>query len=125
MYVSGGTFEIDFDKIGENASLRALGMNGMSLHENYHVEAYNGMVDMWYDDVSLKDHLDFLKNFPNLEELYLDGSGWSGYSYGLEVAGDISSIFNHPGLEELYVSGGTFEIDFDKIGENASLRALG
>ena len=74
LYVSGGTFEIDFDKIGENASLRALGMNGMSLHENYHVEAYNGMVDMWYDDVSLKDHLDFLKNFPNLEELYLDGN---------------------------------------------------
>lgn len=74
LYLNNCTFEIDFGRIGKNDSLRALGMNGMSLHENYHVEASGGMVDMWYDDVNLKDHLDFLGNFPNLEELYLDGN---------------------------------------------------
>lgn len=85
LYLNNGTFEIDFGRIGENDSLRVLGMNGMSLHENYHVEAYDGMVDMWYDDVSLKEHLDFLANFPNLEELYLDDNELTDVEFTKEL----------------------------------------
>ena len=32
------------------------------------------MRDVWYDDMSLDEHTDFLKNYPNLEELFLDGN---------------------------------------------------
>ena len=72
--MNAGKFEIDFDRIKENPSLRVLAMNGMELHENYYVEAYNGMVDAWYDDVNFSEHLDFLAKFPNLQELYLDSN---------------------------------------------------
>lgn len=74
LYLNAGKFEIDFDRIKENPSLRVLAMNGMELHENYYVEAYNGMVDAWYDDVNFSEHLDFLAKFPNLQELYLDSN---------------------------------------------------
>ncbi len=74
LYLNAGKFEIDFDRIKENPSLRVLAMNGMELHENYYVEAYNGMVDAWYDDVDFSEHLDFLAKFPNLQELYLDSN---------------------------------------------------
>ncbi len=74
LYLNAGKFEINFDRIKENPSLRVLAMNGMELHENYYVEAYNGMVDAWYDDVDFSEHLDFLAKFPNLQELYLDSN---------------------------------------------------
>lgn len=74
LYLDHGTFEIDFDRIRENTSLRVLSLKGMELHENYDVESYGGMTDIWYDDVKLGEHLDFLSNFPALEELYLDSN---------------------------------------------------
>ena len=44
----------------------------MGIKANFHVEAYNGMTDVWYDDVIFDEHTDFLTHFPNLEELKLD-----------------------------------------------------
>ena len=32
------------------------------------------MMDIWYDDVSLNENLDFLTQYPALEELRLDGN---------------------------------------------------
>ena len=49
-------------------------MGKISVKENFYVEAYNGMVDVWYDDVSFDEYKDFLTHFPNLEELNLDGN---------------------------------------------------
>lgn len=74
LYLNDSTFEINFDRINENPSLRVLAMNGMELHKNYYVESYNGMTDVWYDDVDFSEHLDFLAKFPNLEELYLESN---------------------------------------------------
>ena len=72
LYLNNCLFEIDFDRIGENPSLKKLEMKEIALKENCYVESYNGMTDIWYDDVSFDEHTDFLTRFPNLEELYLD-----------------------------------------------------
>ena len=53
LYLDNGKFEINFDKIKENPSLRVLGLRNMELHKNYYVESYGGMTSVWYDDVKL------------------------------------------------------------------------
>lgn len=65
-------FAIDFDKLIENPTLKHLEMKEISLKENFYVECYNGMMDIWYDDVSLNENLDFLTKYPALEVLRLD-----------------------------------------------------
>lgn len=85
LYLDEGSFEIDFEKIAENPSLRVLSMRDMSLHENYYLESYNGMTDVWYDDVEFCKHLDFLKKFPNLEELYLDKNELTDLEFAREL----------------------------------------
>lgn len=68
------TFGIAFDRLTENPSLKRLEMKEINLKENFYVESYGGVSDIWYDDVSLNEHIDFLANYPNLESLYLDGN---------------------------------------------------
>lgn len=83
---------------------------------------------VWNSQGNLRN-LDFLKGMTGLKYAdftgNLDGTGWSGYNYLVEVYGDVSSIFNHQGLEELYLDNSKFEINFDKIKENPSLWVLG
>ncbi|RKJ44064.1 hypothetical protein D7X98_13530 [bacterium 1XD8-76] len=74
--------------MAENPSLRVLSMRDMSLHKNYYLESYSGVTDVWYDDVELCGHLDFLKKFPNLEELYLDSNELTD----LEFARDLKNL---------------------------------
>lgn len=85
LYLDEGSFEIDFERIAENPSLRVLSMRDMSLHENYYLESYSGVTDVWYDDVELCGHLDFLKKFPNLEELYLDSNELTDLEFAREL----------------------------------------
>ena len=94
LYVHNGMFEIDFNRIQENPTLRVLGMNNMDLHENFYVEGYDGFYNIWYDDVKLNEHMDFLENFPNLEELYLAGNELT----------DLEFTVSLPKLSRLYVS---------------------
>ena len=74
LYLNNCMFEIDFGKLKENPSLRKLELREIKLKENFYVQSSNGMTDLWYDDVTLDEHTDFLANYPNLEELYLDGN---------------------------------------------------
>lgn len=67
-------FALEFGRITENPTLKHLEMKEVDLKENFYVESYNGMTDIWYDDVSLDENISFLSNYPNLEELYLDGN---------------------------------------------------
>lgn len=74
LYLDSGTYEINFDRVTENPALRVLSLKSAGLHNNFYVEDYGGIVNAWYDDVVLDEHLDFLEKFPNLEELYLDSN---------------------------------------------------
>lgn len=72
LYLSDCVVGIDFGRIQDNPSLKVLWMNKISVKENFYVESYGGMTNVWYDDVSFDEHTDFLIHFPNLEELELD-----------------------------------------------------
>lgn len=74
LYLNESMFGIDFDRLQENTSLKKLYLKEIDLKQNFYVEVYSGMRDVWYDDMSLDEHIDFLKNYPNLEELFLDGN---------------------------------------------------
>ena len=43
------------------------------------------MIDIWYDDVVLDGHTGFLANYPNLEELYLDGNQLTNIQFAAEL----------------------------------------
>jgi len=68
------SFGLDFTKMAENPSLKRLHMSRLSIWENIQVE-YDGMFTyLDYDEVNMADHIEFMSNFPNLEELYLEGN---------------------------------------------------
>lgn len=92
-------FAIDFGNLSENPSLKHLEMKEISLKENFYVEASPGMMDIWYDDVSLDEHLDFLSNYPGLEKLYLDGNQITD----IQFAASLSNL-THFSLKNNYVT---------------------
>lgn len=57
------------------------------------------MMDIWYDDVSLDEHLDFLSNYPGLEKLYLDGNQITD----IQFAASLSNL-THFSLKNNYVT---------------------
>ncbi len=79
--ISGMSCEIDFDAIAENHSLEVLHMDHMDLYENVDVEYDSGIIMASMDDVALSDHMDFLKKFPELKELYLAENGLTDLSF--------------------------------------------
>lgn len=85
LYLNDSVFAIDFGRLRENGSLKKLGLKEIGLKENFHVEVYSGMMDVWYDDVPLDGHTDFLKLYPNLEELFLDGNQLTDIRFASEL----------------------------------------
>ncbi len=79
--ISGMSCEIDFDAIAENHSLEVLHMDDVCLYENIDVEYVSGLTMASMDDVALSDHMDFLKKFPELRELYLAENGLTDLSF--------------------------------------------
>lgn len=69
LYLDNGQFEINFDRLKENPTLKTLSMNKVSLKKNFYVETNGMMSSIWYDDVNFTDHLDFLTKYPNLMQL--------------------------------------------------------
>ena len=57
----------------------------MDLKENYYVESDGFMTSVWYDDVALNEHTDFLRNFPNLEELYLGSNELTDIKFAADL----------------------------------------
>lgn len=92
-------FAIDFDNLIENPTLKHLEMKEISLKENFYVECYNGMMDIWYDDVSLNENLDFLTQYPALEELRLDGNQITE----IRFASSLSNL-KHLSLNDNYIT---------------------
>lgn len=115
LYLDRGSFEIVFSNISSNPSLRVLGLESMDLNENYYVESDGFMSSIWYDDVVLDEHTDFLRNFPNLEELYLASNELTGLDFAAALTKlkrldirdnyitDLSPLQNAENLEYLNV----------------------
>ncbi|MCI8887456.1 MAG: leucine-rich repeat domain-containing protein [Hungatella sp.] len=83
----------------ENPTLKKLEMREIALKENFYVEASGGMINLWYDDVTFDGHTDFLTNYPNLEELYLDGNQLTD----IQFASSLKKL-THLGLNNNYVT---------------------
>ena len=79
--ISGMQCEIDFDAIAENPVLEILYMDDMYLYENVHIDYNTGIVMIDWDKVTLDEHMDFLKKFPGLKELYLRENGLTDLSF--------------------------------------------
>ncbi len=85
LYLNDSMFEIDFGQLQENPSLRKLQLKNVSLKKNFHVESNLGMTDIWYDDVTMDEHTGFLKLYPNLEELDLDGNQLTNIQFASDL----------------------------------------
>lgn len=81
LYLNKCVFGIDFGRLTDNPSLRVLQMKEVGLKKNFHIESYSGMTDIWYDDVSMDENIQFLTHYPGLRELYLDGNQITGVSF--------------------------------------------
>lgn len=79
--ISGMQCEIDFDAITENSTLEVLRMDDMYLYENVWVEYNSGITIADWDEVIMDEHMDFLKKFPGLRELYLAENGLTDISF--------------------------------------------
>ncbi len=79
--ISGMQCEIDFDAVAENPALEILYMDDMYLYENVHINHNYGIVMIDWDKVTLDEHMDFLKKFPGLKELYLRENGLTDLSF--------------------------------------------
>lgn len=99
LYLNSCMYEINFANVKENPSLRVLEMKDASLKENFYVQSSGGMTDIWYDDVALDGHTDFLVNFPGLEQLYLDENQLTNIQF-------VTSLKNltHLGINNNYVT---------------------
>ncbi len=99
LYLNESMFGIDFDCLQENISLKKLYLKEVDLKQNFYVEVYSGMRNVWYDDMSLDEYTDFLKNYPNLEELFLDGNQLTN----IEFVSALKKL-THLGLSNNYVT---------------------
>ncbi|MCI8661092.1 MAG: leucine-rich repeat domain-containing protein [Lachnospiraceae bacterium] len=85
LYLNECMFGLDFDKLKDNPSLKVLQMKEASIKKNIRVQAYSGMIDVWYDDVSMDENIRFLTHYPSLEELYLDGNQLTDIQFATEL----------------------------------------
>lgn len=92
--ISGVRCEINFDAVAENPVLEVLHMDDICLYENVEVETYSIMTAIDYDEVLLDEHMDFVRNFSGLKELYISGNNLT----------DLSFVINLPALEVLDIT---------------------
>lgn len=99
LYLNNCMFEINFDRLTENPSLKVLEMREVKLKENFYVKSSGGMTDIWYDDVILDGHTDFLTRYPGLERVYLDGNQLTD----VQFAASLKNL-THLGMRNNYVT---------------------
>ncbi len=83
--ISGMNWEIDFELIAENPTLEVLYMEDMYLYQNVREKTQSIMTTIYYNEVSLDEHMDFLKKFPGLKELYVGGNTLTDLSFAKDL----------------------------------------
>lgn len=78
--------EINFDAVAENPKLEVLHMDNMYLYENVEMETQSIMTTIDYDEVLLEEHMDFLRRFPGLKELYVSGNNLTDLNFAEELS---------------------------------------
>lgn len=71
LYLNGVECEINFSNLIKNQSLEILEMDGIKLYTNVKIDGGNGIISVYYDDVTLDEHTNFLNNYANLKHLSL------------------------------------------------------
>ncbi|MBD5485625.1 MAG: TIR domain-containing protein [Lachnospiraceae bacterium] len=84
--ISGMYCEIDFDAVVENSRLEILHMNDINLITNAWFERTYGVITGGWDEVALDEHIDFLKKFPELKELYLSEDGLTDLNFAVGMS---------------------------------------
>lgn len=109
--------EINFDRIAENTTLEVLHMDEIHLFQNAWFEYIDGMQTGGWDGVVLEEHIDFLKKFPKLKELYLRENELTDLSFteemfSLEILDisenyitQLSPLANLPSLQKVICAG--------------------
>ena len=112
LYIDDCVFELDTQNIPELLSLKYFSMDDARMVENSIVETDGFMTNIYYDDVSFKDELEFLTKFPNLEYLELCGDELDSVDIFLPLThlqclviddNDIVSLAPLEVLEDLYL----------------------
>lgn len=79
--ISDCSFGLDFAAMPAGDNLKRLYMDRIELWEDIEV-SYDGMITyLDYEEVLLKDHIEFLNKFPNLEELYVQSNKLTEVSF--------------------------------------------
>lgn len=79
--INGMECELNFAKLKPNPTLKTLKMDGVVLYKNVQIYGSGGITNVYYDDVTLDDHTDFLKNFPGLTTLSIADNKLTNVSF--------------------------------------------
>ncbi len=111
--ISGMECEIAFDRLKDNPSLEELYMDGLLLYENAEVYGSDGFYSVYWDDVVLNEHTDFLAHFPSLSVLSIADNELT----------DIHFAENLPALEYIDLSD-NFVTDLTPLSGSGGLQAV-
>lgn len=85
LILNGAECEINFDKLTDNPALISLEMDGIKLYKNVQTDGEGGFLYVDWDDVSLDEHTDFLKHYPQLKYLSLADNKLTKVDFAAEL----------------------------------------
>lgn len=112
--LDGMECELDFDAVPENTVLEKLSMDGMKFYKNVKVQRDGVFTYVDWDDVDIKEHLDFFGKLKGLKELSLEENGLTDISFAEELTSlevlniednyvtDLSPLSELPSLKQVY-----------------------
>lgn len=132
VYLNDFKGEINFLQLEDNNSIEEIEINHVRLYNNVYIQSDGFITNIWYDDVSLLDNLDFLKHYKNLKHLSINNNKLVDVSFAkelttleyLSVEGndivDISSLASHPSLKVVNCKDNPSD-DYESIGSGIEI----
>lgn len=132
VYLNDFKGEINFSQLEDNNSIEEIEINHVRLYNNVYIQTDGFISNIWYDDVSLIDNLDFLKHYKNLKHLSINNNKLTDVTFVneltkleyLSVVGndivDISSLASHPSLKVVNCKDNPSD-DYESIGNGIEI----